>query len=182
MNLRDLLIFATGVAVGSLVTWKFVDKKYHGLVCLDDGDNYEWEECNDDEEDEEEVDVDEKNKNKYNDILDSSGYINYSTKKEEEEKNLKKSSNGIYVITPEEFDDFSEDHEVVTLTYYADKVLADQMDNVINDEDIEDTIGKESLDHFGEFEEDSVYVWNDKRKTVYEILADVDKFSDVYPE
>ena len=49
------MIFATGVAVGSLVTWKFVDKKYHGLVCLDDGDNYDWEECNDDEE----VEVDE---------------------------------------------------------------------------------------------------------------------------
>ena len=82
-----------------------------------------------------------------------------------------------YVISPEEFDD-NEDYETVSLTYYSDGVLTDERDNVI--EDVEGTIGEDSLTHFGEYEDDSVFVRDDRKKIDYEILADDRKFSEVY--
>lgn len=46
-------------------------------------------------------------------------------------------------------------------------------------EDVEDSVGFESLSHFGEYEDDSVYVKNDARKCYYEILLDERNYSDV---
>ena len=83
-----------------------------------------------------------------------------------------------YVIAPEEFGEL-DDYETETLTYYKDKVLADDWDNRI--ENVDDLVGEESLTHFGEYEEDSVYVRNDTTKTDYEILLDERNFSDVRP-
>ena len=74
--------------------------------------------------------------------------------------------------------DENEDYETVSLTYYADGVLTDEFGNVI--EDVEGMVGKESLTHFGEYEEDSVFVRNDSLKTDYEILRDTYNYSDTY--
>ena len=49
-------------------------------------------------------------------------------------------------------------------------------------EDVDDVVGIESLDHFGEWEDDSVFVRNDKYKTYYEILLDERKYSDIINE
>lgn len=81
-----------------------------------------------------------------------------------------------YVIAPTEFDTLDE-YDQITLTYYADGVLADELDEKI--EDVDATVGSESLTHFGEYEDDSVYVRNDARKTDYEILLDRRRYSDV---
>ena len=59
----------------------------------------------------------------------------------------------------------------------ADGVLADDMDEII--EDVDEVVGEDSLNHFGEFEEDSVYVRNDERKCDYEILRDNRNYADV---
>lgn len=50
------------------------------------------------------------------------------------------------MIPPEQFGD-NEEHEQISLTYYADGVLADENDEVI--EDVEDAVGIDSLNHFG---------------------------------
>ena len=81
-----------------------------------------------------------------------------------------------YVIPPEEFGE-DEDYETESLTYYNDKVLTDDFDNPI--EDIDFLVGKESLLHFGEYEDDSVFVKNEKTHTYYEILADERNYSDI---
>ena len=83
---------------------------------------------------------------------------------------------GPYVISPDDFDD-NDDYEVVSLVYYSDGVLADEDDNVI--EDVEGMVGEDSLNHFGEYEDDSVFVRNDERKTDYEILLDSRNFADI---
>ena len=83
---------------------------------------------------------------------------------------------GPYVITPEEFGELKE-YETIELTYYADFVLADNRNNPI--EDVDDVIGLDSLDHFGEYEDDSVFVRDDERKIDYQILLDPRKYSDV---
>ena len=83
---------------------------------------------------------------------------------------------GPYVIPPEQFGD-DEEYEQISLTYYADGVLADENDEVI--EDVEDAVGIDSLNHFGEYEDDSVFVRNDARKCDYEILLDQRTYSEV---
>lgn len=80
-----------------------------------------------------------------------------------------------YVIPPEEFGEF-EDYEKISLTYYADGVLADDGDEIVDD--VEDMVG-DALWHFGEYEDDSVFVRCDERKCDYEILLDQRNFSDV---
>lgn len=84
-----------------------------------------------------------------------------------------------YIISPEEFGE-NDDYELICMTYYNDKVLADDDDNVVND--IEDTVGIEALSHFGEYEDDSVFVRNDILRCDYEILLDPREYSDVLRE
>ena len=175
---KNVFIFAAGAAIGSAVTWKFVKTKYERIA------NEEIESVkeffgrgkNKEEESEEvyEVFTDGVLKEAEK-ICEENGYTNYSnTKKEEEEMDI----DAPYVITPEEFGEL-DDYETETLTYYKDKVLADDWDNKI--ENVDDLVGEESLTHFGEYEEDSVYVRNDTTKTDYEILLDERNFSDVRP-
>ena len=84
-----------------------------------------------------------------------------------------------YVISPEQFGE-NEDYERISLTYYADQVLVDENDEMI--EDVEEMVGFESLNHFGEYEDDSVFVRNDAKKCDYEILLDQKLYSDVIDE
>ena len=81
-----------------------------------------------------------------------------------------------YVISPEEFGEF-EDYERISLSYYADQILADEDDEKV--EDVDNVVGLESLAHFGEYEDDSVFVRNDRLKCDYEILLDQRTYSDV---
>ena len=83
-----------------------------------------------------------------------------------------------YMITAEDFAEL-DDYNTVSLYYYADGVLADEDDNIIDD--IEDTVGEAALGRmFDDVHIDSLYVRNDVRKTDYEILRDLDNFSDKY--
>lgn len=74
-----------------------------------------------------------------------------------------------YVIGPDDYGEIAE-YDQVTLYYYRDKVVATEEDRKMSDEEIDCTIGKESLKHFGEYEEDRIYVRNDFRKEDYEVL------------
>ena len=51
------------------------------------------------------------------------------------------------------------------------------MDNEI--EDVDNIVGLDSLDTFGKYEDDSIYVRNDSLKCDYEILADNSNYSDI---
>ena len=82
-----------------------------------------------------------------------------------------------YVISPDEFGEFG-DYEKISLTYFADGVLADE-NNYPLDEESYKLVGRESLTHFGEYEEDSVFVRNDAAKCDYEILLDQRMYADV---
>lgn len=73
-----------------------------------------------------------------------------------------------YVISPEEFDEL-DGYTPISLTYFADEVLADEHGVIVDD--VEEIIG-DGLDHFGEYEEDSVFVRNDAKRCDYEILRD----------
>lgn len=81
-----------------------------------------------------------------------------------------------YIIPPYEYGGVYE-YDQVSLVYYADGVLVDENQDVVDD--IEGCIGRESLEHFGEYEEDAVHVRNDDRKCDYEVLLDVRDWEDV---
>ena len=72
-----------------------------------------------------------------------------------------------------------DEYETVSLTYYSkDNVLTDDNDEIVDD--VDEIIGQDSLKHFGEYEDDSVYVRNDRRKCDYEILLDESDYHKYY--
>jgi hypothetical protein len=81
-----------------------------------------------------------------------------------------------YVISPDEFGDREDDgYDSISLTYYLDGTLAEGNDII---ENIDEVIGLTSLNHFGEYEDDSVFVRNDELKCDYEVLLDQRSFKD----
>ena len=83
-----------------------------------------------------------------------------------------------YVIEPERFGEYNE-YGTKTLTYYADNVLTDEIDNPITSEEMVTMIGPDALDHFGEYEDDSVYIRDEMNEMDYEILKSEKKFSEI---
>ena len=75
-----------------------------------------------------------------------------------------------YVISSDSFGTF-DGYDTVTLTYYSDGILAELDDEIVDD--ISDTIGLESLNHFGEFEDDVVFVRNNRLSTDFEVVKDL---------
>lgn len=114
----------------------------------------------------------------YAEQLKKNGYTRYSDLSADDEGVSDKQTKP-YVIPPEQFGD-DENYDQISLTYYADGVLADENDEVIDD--VEETVGIESLNLFGEYEDDSVFVRNDTRKCDYEILLDQRTYSEVAEE
>ncbi len=79
-----------------------------------------------------------------------------------------------YVISPDEFGEL-EGYTPVSLTYFSDGVLSDEYGAVVDD--VEEIVG-DALNHFGEYEEDSVFVRNDAKRCDYEILQDLRTFEE----
>ena len=100
-------------------------------------------------------------------------YTNYSNRDYEPERE-EKGDKTVYVVTPEEFAE-DDTYETQELTLYADGILADTDDTIL---DADEVVGKGSLDRMGEYEDDTLHVKNEKRKLYYEILADERSYED----
>lgn len=189
--------FVLGAAIGSFVTWNVVKDTYQKLAQEEIEDIRQYYK--------EKLDALEpktvsnevlKNTHEKPDIrefaariIGENGYKNYSNTSinpdpvlnEEEEPEQKENEvvehdpNKPYVVSPEEFGE--KGYTVISLSYYADGVLADEDDHVV--EDVDAVIGYESLEHFGEYENDSVHVRNDRLRCDYEILIDLREYSEV---
>lgn len=86
-----------------------------------------------------------------------------------------------HVVAPDDMGSI-DGYDIISLTYYSDGTLADDSDRAMDAQEIEYAVGKESLDHFGEYEDDSVCVQNDTLKCYYEILYDSRAYRDVLKE
>ena len=84
----------------------------------------------------------------------------------------------IFVISPDEFGE-DEDYKKISLTDYSDGVLADENNHIILDEDMVGMVGDNFEQHFGEYEDDSVFIRNDRLKCYFEILADPRRYADI---
>lgn len=180
-GLKNLIIFSLGAAAGVAVSWKILTDKYERIAQeeIDSVKDY-YSKRNDVAESEpvsEEVEVanDAAKAEKYNDILTDEGYTNYSdTEKGGNEMAIKKIEP--YIIVPEDFGEL-DNYDVISLTYYADGVLTDDYDEIVENPD--DVVGPDFAEHFGEYEDDSVFVRNDRLKADYEILYDMRKYSEL---
>lgn len=74
-----------------------------------------------------------------------------------------------YTITPDQFVSENPFYDKVTLEYFTDGTLSEALSESIV-EDIDQVIGLKSLEKFGEYEEDVVYVRNERRSTDYEVI------------
>lgn len=197
-TLSKIAIFLGGAAIGSAITWRVLKTQYEQQIqkeCEEieaywarraaDGyfDNKEEPEKDDENPDKDTrfeinppVKPAESSIHDYAEILKKQEYVNYASKGETKEKEVADVKRP-YVISPEEFDNRRDDgYETETLTFYADGVLADDMDVPIDD--IDAVVGKDSLTHFGEYEDDSVFVRNDRLKIDFEILMDPGDYDD----
>lgn len=189
----NFTMFILGAAIGSVVTWKYIKHKYE-QIAQDEIDSVKEVFL----KRETDISLDENSRSKAEHAKDKPSVVEYAARLREQgyttnysngEKNEKEESkpmrvlitrpladNKPYVISPEEFGD-QEDYDKISLTYYADKRLADDNDELV--EDVDNVVGLDSLNSFGEYEDDSVFVRNDILKCDYEILLDQRKYSSV---
>lgn len=198
--MNKVFIFALGAAAGSLVTWKIVEEKYKKIA------DEEIESVK--EQFKNRVELTPDSLTIYdNDVVvgkmsnesiecakveieDRSTYEQITTIYADGEKIAEENEEGVilvnqpseikeyikpYVIAPEEFGEYGNDTK--SLTYYSDFVLADEDDEIISDP--EAIIG-DALEHFGEYEDDSVHVRDENIECDYEILKSEKTFSEVY--
>lgn len=201
-GLRYIFMFAVGAAIGSAVTWKLVKTKYE-KIAQEEIDSVKEvfskkevpiEKDNDGPSEEEDFDAYLRHKHPEiafeEDGLPSMDYYKELVKKYDKNKDKEVDKVSMYseippdvvipeVIPPDEFGD-DPDYDTISLTYYADGILTDDMDCII--ENVDDVVGIESLDCFGEWEDDCVYVRNDNYKSYYEILRDMRTYKDVVQE
>ena len=192
--MKNLLCFVAGAAIGSVVTWKLIEKKYKDLADEEIESVKETFKNRKPRITKDEVkETVEKVINKWKepketveDIVTAEGY---STEDEEEAEEDDESNYTVdidpgvevilpYIITPEQFGEYNE-YGTKTLTYYADNVLTDEIDNPITSGEMETMIGPDALDHFGEYEDDSVYVRDEMNEMDYEILKSEKLFSEI---
>lgn len=158
-NMNSFVIFAIGATIGSWITYKVTKAKYE---------QPEPEEDAGIEEDEPTEEEKHMTKAEYESITEQLGYATRSEEGEEMSEIEKP-----YIIDADEFGEY--DYETCSLTYYADCVLEDEYGDLV--EDADDLIG---LDNLNIFEEDSLYVRNDRLHKDIEILRDYQKYSDLY--
>ena len=197
-KLLSFLAFVMGASVGSLVTWKCVEKKYKQIAQEEIDsvketyakmrkDDLEAKQADieaakaklhpADSEKAETPEVQPEEVKEYEDVIARHNYTSYSNNINEKGGDVM--TDRPYIIPPEDFGDYP-DYETISLTYYNDKVLTDEYNEIVDD--IDDLIGEDSLNHFGEYEDDSVFVRNDALKVDYEILLDSANYSDIAPQ
>lgn len=166
-----LFAFSLGAAIGSAVAWRVLKTKYEKIAQEEIDSVKEMFARRNAENEEDEIELLSDRSSK-----DGTSVIEYVAKLKDMQYNPEASDNEEvaetkrpYVISPDDFGEIDE-YDTISLTYYEDGVLTDELDEIV--EDVDNIVGFESLTHFGEYEDDSVFVRNDVMKADYEILLD----------
>lgn len=178
--LSKALLFISGAALGSVITWKLVKTKYE-KIAQEEIDSvrevYAQRKPEDDSSPVEEEEREESDQDLVEECKQWCKDLGYTSDDVEDDEHIVEDDaeddenygkNDPYVISPEELGDC--DYPVVTLRYFEDGVLTNNRGKIISN--VDELIGEDSLTHFGEYEEDSVFVRNDEQGVDYEILMD----------
>lgn len=183
---KGLCIFAAGALAGAAVAARVVRDKYQQEAEEEIAEMREYyrelrknaktpnedKMLEEDENNKEEKEVEEENsKNEYNEIV--KGYTNYTQYndtdiKENKEEKEERTNYEPFIIDVEEFGE-DPTYDTATLTYYKDKVLTNDLDDVID----YSVAGEENLKIFDEHPDcKAIYVRDDIYMVDYEILRD----------
>lgn len=182
-NVLYFVAFAVGGAAGFALSWPVAKKKYEQIAKEEIASVKEVFE----KRKKSQVDITENNpepkltikdvfeseptleeqRQAYKQLLNNTNYISPEEKKQPTLP---------YLIHPDEFGEM-DDFERFTLTYYKDGVLVDEVGDVVHD--WLDLVSPDYFDHFGDFEDDAVYIRNPKLKCDYEILYDERNYGDI---
>lgn len=178
---KNVMVFLSGIVVGCTVTYQLIKKKYERLVqeeidSVKEVFSRKYSSEIIESEDAIPNDTRTADLNTMQNIVQSGGYAVDCVRFDEGSTIRQREHTSPYLIPPEQFGEI-EEYETISLIYYADHILADEDDEQV--EDIDNVIGLDSLNHFGDYEEDSVFVRNDRLKCDYEILLDQSKYYDV---
>ena len=199
-TLFNVLLVTTGAAIGSVVTWKVITTKYEKIIQEEiDSVKEEYKNLyannkktsdNMEQDEDESHDINEEDFDNEEDIFEpvteaevfeyhniSSRYRSSADIEEddaEEEGGIGEMDeapyiNGPYVISPDDFRCSPPGYNAQALDYFSDGILADSWGARLN---IEETIGEDSLKHFGEYADDIVYVRNERLEVDYEVTCD----------
>lgn len=184
---KNVMIFIAGAAIGAVVAVQVVKDKYVQLA--EEEIESVKEMYKNKYEKKEEVTVaepavehsvqEEEKTNEYEQVIEDSGYVNYTKFMSEENKKEELVDDPYdtpFIIDYEEYGE-NANYDTMTLTYFADGVLVDDCDDIIDDLDI---VGEENLKIFEEFDgATAIYVRNNIMMTDYEILKDDWNYSDI---
>lgn len=177
----NVIMFAVGAVAGSAATWMILKSKYEQRVqeeiesvkeAFNEMNNAQ-EQTEENSEDEEEEASEEYHQVNWEELEDLDEELDeyadltnmYSSEKGGAEKvEVKKP----YVIEPLEFDENG--FRTMELTYYADNILEDENHEIVTD--VDELLGEGSLDTFGLYEDDSVFVRNEHLRMDFQILRD----------
>ena len=191
----NVLMFAAGAAIGSLVTWKVVKTKYEQIVQEEIEsvkkvfaetlvDIHTQEDGNIEEDDEERPtapagqicwdELEDLDEEEYEadeaDLNEYERLTNYYTNEKGGPENMvNDTAKQPYVIAPYDFGELDGYH-TFELTYYADDILEDEDYNIVPNAD--ELLGPKALTTFGEYEEDAVFVRNEGLRSDFQILKD----------
>lgn len=186
------LMFTVGAAIGSAVTWKVVKTKYEQITNEEIAsvkEEYSYlmtkmkkklkENVIEVEEEDDEYYPDDDERDFTSAEKEQIDYYKLSSRYRSDDENNEKGDegdddevsyiNGPYVISPDEFSSSPPGYNAQALNYFTDGILADDWGVVL---DIEETIGEDSLEHFGEYADDIVYVRNERTEVDYEVTKD----------
>ena len=179
--MKGLFIFAAGVVAGAVAGAYLVKDKIMADAKQEIEEVREYYKSKKEskkEETVEELPVEEvKEEKEYKTIVENSGYVNYNKPEQIAQHSVLEDEP--YSIDPEEFGDKEEEGwDTMTLTYFADGVLTDDVDEIVEQPEV--VVGLDNLKIFEEFPDATcVYVRNETWRTDFEILKDDWKWSDL---
>ena len=173
--MKGLLIFAAGLAIGAVAGAVLVKNKVlaDAKAEIEEVRDYYRESRGKKEEPVEEVEEVTEVKEE---VSTNKTHVDYSKLTTKYTSVESKQFDDPFIIDPSEFGENPE-YDTETLTYFADGVLIDDVDDVIDEPDI--VVGLDNLKVFEEFGAASIYVRNDLYRTDYEILRDDWNYSDL---
>lgn len=191
---KTSLVFVAGAIVGGFVTKKYIE--YKSQI----NDEVEYEECETHEDIVEEAnDTSVENEETINEEIkissvDDESYkkllaeLQYTVEQEAEdfvERMIPKQeevrdTSRPYNISPDEFEEIDE-YDSDEYTYYADGYVTDSYGMPISDEDIFNTIGEDFDTYFGSYDDDQIWIRNERLRMDFSVVRDIDRFVDVAP-
>ena len=182
--MKGLFIFAAGVVAGAVAGAYLVKDKVMADAKQEIEEVREYYKSKKESKKEETVEEqpveevkEEKEEKEYKSIVENSGYVNYNKPEQIAQHSVLEDEP--YSIDPEEFGDKEEEGwDTMTLTYFADGVLTDDTDEIVEQPEV--VVGLDNLKIFEEFPDATcVYVRNETWRTDFEILRDDWKWSDL---